>query len=98
MSLEFGRAELDDRLRAERHLRNESRRDETGRGSATESASTRASAKRDAEHRSGKLSLTDRDLLQGRELKRRSDLVAIWQTFFRTRCNRSASRRDMFWK
>ena len=31
----------------------DSRSDETGRGSATESARTRASAKRDAEHRSG---------------------------------------------
>ena len=53
MSLEFRRAELNDRLRAKHHLRKERKRDKTGRGSATESASTRASAKRDAEHRSG---------------------------------------------
>ena len=53
MNRKFGRAELDDRLKVKCHLRNESRRDGTGRGSATESASTRASAKRDAEHRSG---------------------------------------------
>ena len=53
MSLEFGRAELNDRMRAKHHLHNERRRYETGRESATESASMRTSAKRDAEHRSG---------------------------------------------
>ena len=53
MNRKFGRATLDDRLKVKCHLRNESRRDGTGGGSATESASTRASAKRDAEHRSG---------------------------------------------
>ena len=43
------RAELDDRLRAKCHLRKESRSEEIGRGSATESTGTRSSAKRDAE-------------------------------------------------
>ena len=38
----------DDRLRPKSHLLKESRRDSTGRGSAKESASTSASAKRDA--------------------------------------------------
>ena len=49
----FGRAELEDRLRANRHLRKDSRSDENGRGSATDGACTRASARRDAEPRSG---------------------------------------------
>ena len=53
MSMEFGRAELDDRMRAKHHLYNERRRYETGRESAMESVSIRTSAKRDAEHRSG---------------------------------------------
>ena len=53
MSREFEKAELYDRLMEKGHLQNESRRDETGQESATESTSTRASAKRDAEHRSG---------------------------------------------
>ena len=78
MSLEFGRDELDNLQRAKRHLREESRRDETGRGSATESASTRASAKRDAEHRSGSKILTDRELLHEREFRRRFDVLAVW--------------------
>ena len=51
MSREFGRTELDDRLRAKRHLRKENRRDDTGRGSATESTSTRDSAKSDAKRK-----------------------------------------------
>ena len=38
----------DERLRAKHHLRKESRRDHTGRGSVRESASTSASANRDA--------------------------------------------------
>ena len=54
MKMEFGRAELDDQLRAKRHLRRESKSDETGRGSAPESACTRASAKGDTAPRSGR--------------------------------------------
>ena len=53
MNLKFMRAELNARLRAKCHPREESRRDETGRGSATESACARVSVKRDAEHKSG---------------------------------------------
>ena len=53
MSLEFGRAELDDRLREKCHLRKESKNDETGRGSAIKSVCTKASAKKNAKHRSG---------------------------------------------
>ena len=72
MSLEFGRAEIEDRPRAKRHQRKESRSDETGRGSATESAYTKASAKRDAEHRIRSSTLTGRELLHEREF------VAVW--------------------
>ena len=78
MSLEFGSAELDDRLLAKRHLQKENRKYETGRGSATESASARASAKSDAEYGSGSCTLTVREILDERELKQRYDLVAIW--------------------
>ena len=77
MSREFGRSELDDRLRTTHYLRNESRKNETVCGSATESASTRASAKRGAEHRIGSYILKHRELLYERELKRRFDMVAI---------------------
>ena len=78
MTREFRRVEVDNRLRVKQYLRNESRRDKTERGSATESASTRASAKRDAEHSSGNYTLTDRKLLYERKSKRRFDLVATW--------------------
>ena len=54
MGREFRRAELDDRLRAKRHLRNESTSDDTGSGSATDRASNGVSAKRDTEHMSGR--------------------------------------------
>ena len=69
--------EEDDRLRAKRHLRNDSRRDKTGRVNAEESASTsspKASAKRDAELRNGSYTLTGWELHE-RELKLRSDLI-----------------------
>ena len=69
MSRKFSKAELDYRLSVKHHLLNESRRNETGRESATESTSTRASPKRDAEHRSGNYTLSYRELLHERKLK-----------------------------
>ena len=77
MSWEFGKVELDDRVRAKRHLVNDSRRAETSRGNATEITSTRASVKRDTKDISVSYTLADRELLHESELKRRSDLVAI---------------------
>ena len=74
MSLELGRAEIEGRPRVKRHLRKESRSDETGCWSATESACTRASVNRDAEYRSGSYTLTGRGLLLEHELND----VLIW--------------------
>ena len=68
----------DSRLRTKCHLRNKSRRDNTGRGSARESTSTTTSAKRDADLEV-EATLTGRELHKRESLsKLRSDLVTNW--------------------
>ena len=77
MSREFGRAELDDRLRVKRHLQNESRRDVAGQRSLGEREQVSEPAPRGTLSRSGSYTLTLRELHE-RKLKLPSDLVTVW--------------------